>query len=126
MVKVLLLIFFAGSLSIIGNSQGINFNNKLSKINPIDLNGFSIISRFSDCGEWGGHKEKFLIKAASKDSVFCIFKIYTVDCDTAMKEGFSISQKFLKDTMFILNEQMTGSFKNYFEKMLSSKLSHRI
>ena len=124
-IKILLAIFFIAGILTNCRAQEMDLKKRLGTTLPIDLNGVKIVSRFSDCGEWGGHKEEFLIQASSKDSVFCFFKMYAVNCDTAMKEGFSVSQKLANDTTFILNNQKVSSLEKYFEGMLSLKLSYK-
>src|SRR5258706_1163319 len=43
----------------------------------------SIEARFSECGEWGGHKEKIIVNVDREQmKVFANYKVYPFNCDS--------------------------------------------
>ncbi|WP_265129399.1 hypothetical protein [Chryseobacterium oranimense] len=78
-----------------------------------------IKSRFTDCGEWGGHNE--LIKVyRSKRKMELTYIKYKVNCGKMDSSGSLIQ---IKDTTrhFILSDSQQLSLMNYFNNLMKSK-----
>lgn len=74
----LLLIFCMGVLSCNTQQQGKNNYDELISL----YDSLTLEARFSECGEWGGHREEILISNWKRDSSTLIHTIYPYKCDS--------------------------------------------
>jgi hypothetical protein len=81
-----------------------------------------IEAQYSECGEWGGHKE--MIKVFAKDTTFFAeyFK-FTTDC--SMDKYGNLSLKKEKHITCEITESDKEALRNYFHQLLSSKITER-
>jgi len=41
-----------------------------------------IEARFSECGEWSGHKEEIIVSSDRKENIYATYKISPFNCDS--------------------------------------------
>ncbi|SDY21917.1 hypothetical protein SAMN05444397_10176 [Flavobacterium aquidurense] len=85
-----------------------------------------INSRFSECGEWGGHNEK--IKVYSKErnykDYFLDYEKTKIDCDKRDKNGENIETVIFQKTIK-LDDSGKKSITDYIKRMITSKVEER-
>lgn len=84
-------------------------------------------SRFSDCGEWGGHSELIKIYRAEKKLKLTYIK-FKVDCDMRDSEGSIIQNKEFTRHVLLSNSQQLA-LMNYMNDLmkfqfLTKEISH--
>jgi hypothetical protein len=102
-----------------------------SFFDPVELGSggskgnFIIKTRFSECGEWGGHFEKIKVYAKHKSKKFYLDYIQTeVDCN--LEESSSIySQDTIVTKTIELNRSKEKAILNYLEALVKSKVTSR-
>ncbi|MPQ49314.1 hypothetical protein GCQ56_20160 [Marinifilum sp. N1E240] len=74
-------------------------NEKDNKIDffPDDISGFQeerlvfeIKAGFSECGEWGGHKEKMFITARKDKEFYLKYELWCANCDSLIEHNDSL------------------------------------
>ena len=81
-----------------------------------------IEARFSECGEWGGHKENIIITADENKKFYAAYKIFPFNCDSL---DFYYNNKNLPSIFnktIHLNEATKKSIVDYIERMRNSKI----
>jgi len=73
-----LIIFCVGILSCSTRQPGDNDCDELLSLHD----SLTLEARFSECGEWGGHREQILISNWKRDSSALIHTIYPYKCDS--------------------------------------------
>lgn len=97
------------------NSDFFDTNNKIT-----------IYSIFDECGEWGGHKEKFEIFDKDDNEFYANYIKTKVNCNN-ISENYGTS-KFQEPHIyktFKLNDFQKTEIVNYFHNLVNSKISER-
>jgi hypothetical protein len=83
-------------------------------------------AEFSECGEWGGHKEKMVIYAKSDKEFYLSYQKYKVNCDSiGAYYGTPNFQKLELEKTFKLNDINKKSISDYIQRMAKSKIEER-
>lgn len=85
----------------------------------------TIETRFTECGEWGGHKENVIIAADSSETIFALFELYPFNCDSL---SFYYKNGKLKPAVTertVLTEAKKKAVILYVDKLLEKKISER-
>jgi hypothetical protein len=81
-----------------------------------------ITARFSECGEWGGHKEEIIINADERWNTYVHYKVFPYNCDSI---NFYYSNDNLLpkiDTIINLSDRGKQSIKEYIQRLAQSKV----
>ena len=86
---------------------------------------FLINTRFSECGEWGGHLEEMKIIAKPSDSKFYLNYLKTeINCESYVEgKGFAIDTTVTKT--IALSRKSKKAILNYLEKLAVAKITSR-
>lgn len=85
----------------------------------------SIEARFSECGEWGGHKEEIIVFADSSKTFHADYRVFPYNCDSL---PFYIGNKNLKP---VISKTVTVQQKEkkaiiaYIQRLTESKINER-
>jgi len=80
-----------------------------------------IYAKFSECGEWGGHKE--IIKVYLKDTIyFANYIKYDTDCDQMDQYGI-LPLKKVTDTVVNLTKSAEDAINKYCHQLLNAKIN---
>jgi hypothetical protein len=104
-------------------------SNPLDIINKTDT--LKILIEFSDCGEWGGHRELIYLQRDSNFNVFARFKMDTVSCDRIVeRNGFGVvddrTRKTLIDTSMILGIDDKKLFSRFLQRLIELYLKKQV
>ncbi|RKD87830.1 hypothetical protein [Mangrovibacterium diazotrophicum] len=80
----------------------------------------TLIAQFSECGEFGGHKEIVDIFCNYKREYFARYKVDSIDLDCP--EGFDENSVVAKDTLFQLTLENESAIVGYLEKLFKRGL----
>lgn len=88
-------------------------------------NNLKIEARFSECGEWGGHKEDILITLNKDKRFYATYKIYPFNCDSLdyYYTNENIAPVFTKT--ILLNDTTKKSIIDYIQRLRESKITER-
>ena len=117
---ILIISVFAGSCGTSKKNPKANFMDEYQKrilVNVMGLNRLELSSSFDECGEWGGHNEKFDIYREDK----ILYAEYTediVDCKNPYDENRKIAEK----KTIRLNENHEKAIVKYLKSLLDSGL----
>nr|WP_315163850.1 hypothetical protein [uncultured Flavobacterium sp.] len=91
----------------------------------VDAN-IKINSRFSECGEWGGHNEKIKIYSKERNykDYFLDYEKTKIDCDKRDKNGKNIETVIVQKTIK-LDDSGKKSITDYIKRMITSKVEER-
>jgi hypothetical protein len=98
---------------------------------PIELGEFngtsnlSIEARFSECGEWGGHKEIIKVTADKQQTLYATYKIYPFNCDSLDYYYGNKNLTPISDRKVILDEQKKLAIINYIQRLTQSRIAQR-
>ena len=121
----LLLIFFSCSKNELNSEKNLekyDFDN-LYEVNYEDT--LYIKSKFSECGEWGGHDEVikvFLVK--ERKTMLRFERNEVIDCDIRNSKGDIVKKPNLKK-QFILSASEKKAIMSYFNQLTKSKFSEK-
>ncbi|RZM25404.1 MAG: hypothetical protein EOO88_19440 [Pedobacter sp.] len=78
-----------------------------------------VLAKFTECGEWGGHKEQSRIYREN-DSLFFDYEKFKVNCDSAVQESYRYSQAFDRGLKRIyVNARKQGIIRNFIDEMIA-------
>jgi hypothetical protein len=80
-------------------------------------------ARFSECGEFGGHKEKIILFCNYKREYFAKFTRDSIDLDCPA--NFENSAVIIKDTLFKINTQKEKIVLKYIDKLYKRALTNK-
>jgi hypothetical protein len=83
----------------------------------------TIEARFSECGEWGGHKEMINVSSANKKAYDVVYKIFPYNCDSLSYYYANDTLKPAKEIKVVLNERKEKAIINYMYRFFESKLT---
>ncbi len=94
------------------------------KLTPLEafkrsLDTLTIFAEFADCGEWGGHHEKFIIYSNWTDTLVARFTIDSVRCSEIYDKN---NRKVLIDTSFYINSKNETQISKYIQELAKMKL----
>lgn len=100
------------------NLEKYNFDN-LYEVNYQDT--LYIKSKFSECGEWGGHDEVMKVFYVKERKTMLLFeRNEVVDCDDRNSKGDIVKKPILKK-QFILSVSEKESLMNFISQLTKSK-----
>jgi hypothetical protein len=103
--------------------------------NPLDIVGsgdtLEITIEFSDCGEWGGHKEMIYLQSNKQQDIIARFIMDTVSCDKIVeKHGVGVlddnNRHLIIDTVKVLNNSDEKLFSLFFQRLLELYLKNEM
>jgi hypothetical protein len=86
----------------------------------------SIEARFSECGEWGGHKEEIVIYADSSETFHADYRVFPYNCDSL---SYYIGNKNLKPVIsktVTIQEKDKKAIIAYIQRLTQSKINERL
>ncbi len=88
-------------------------------------NNLKIEARFSECGEWGGHKEDIIITLKEDKRFYATYKIFPFNCDSLdyYYANEKIAPVFTKT--ILLNDTSKKSIINYIQRLMESKITEK-
>ncbi len=98
---------------------------------PIELGQFngtsnlSIEAKFSECGEWGGHRETINVNSDKQQILYATYNVYPFNCDSL---DYFYGNRNLNPTIVrkvILDEQKQQSIVDYVERLTRSRIAQR-
>lgn len=106
-------------------------NTPVNFFDPIeygkDIPGkLSIETRFSECGEWGGHKEEISVYADSNKVFRADYRVYPYNCDSIT---YYYGNRNLEPVMVktvALGENEKKSILDYIRRLTQSKINERL
>ncbi|BEV04648.1 hypothetical protein [Chryseobacterium gambrini] len=128
MIKNLILLFVLISLVSCSNKSQEKPNfTKYSFENILSYNNEDTIfikSKFSDCGEWGGHEELIKIYRSEDRNPKLSYTKFKVDCGVRDSRGSIIQTKMLTKDIFLSNSQQLVLMK-YMNDLMKSKFLNK-
>jgi hypothetical protein len=103
--------------------------------NPLDIvrldDTLKITIEFSDCGEWGGHKEMIYIQSNKQYDITARFIMDSVSCDKIVeKDGVGVlddkNRHILIDTVKVLNNSDEKLFSLFFQRLVELYLKNEM
>lgn len=86
----------------------------------------SIEAKFSECGEWGGHKEEIIVFADSSKTFHAGYRVFPYNCDSL---PYYIGNKNLKPivskTVTVQEKEKTAIIA-YIRRLTQSKINERL
>lgn len=102
-----------------GNKPGTLFSKDfLTGQTPI-----SIGTEFSDCGEWGGHKENILIKEDEKNILSVYYTVYPFNCDSIDYYYHNQNIRPVVNKKVIVTEKGKNAVDQYVRRLFEAKFS---
>jgi hypothetical protein len=104
---------------------------EIAFFDPLELgatnrtSNLSIETRFDECGEWGGHKEKIIVFADSAMSIYANYQVFPFNCDSL---DYYYTNQNLKPTInkkLVLSDQGKKSVSDYIQRLTQSKIAER-
>jgi hypothetical protein len=84
-----------------------------------------INARFSECGEWSGHKEKIIIYADKNGNFHAHYKVYPYNCDSLKYYYANENLKPKFDKTIALNDKGKQSIIDYIKRLTQSKITEQ-
>ncbi|MCH5715490.1 hypothetical protein [Niabella hibiscisoli] len=117
------LVFCMGVLSC--NTQQQGYNDCDEQISLYD--SLTLEARFSECGEWGGHKERIVVPHWKTDSASLTYIVYPYNCD-------SLDYYYGNDTISpaasraipLLDTDAKKALTQYMQRLVISKSNERL
>jgi len=105
--------------------------NSITFFDPIKFstqnnkNTFKIEARFSECGEWGGHKEEIIIFADTSRMFYATYKVFPFNCDSLPYYNYkeNLTPTIIKT--IVLNDTTKKSIIDYILRLTQSKITER-
>ncbi len=128
-----LLSLFACNLSTTSDKQIDEINKQNNTFfDEADLGAFGsktkllINAKFSECGEWGGHKEKMVVYSKADKEFYLDYQKYKVNCDSiGAYYGTPNFQKIELEKTIKLNNIDKKSISDYIHRIVKSKIEER-
>src|SRR6476661_6011272 len=96
-------------------------SNIFSFLELTETDSIYIVARFSECGEWGGHKEEIIIDADQNRNIYAHHKIYPYNCDSLKFYYANDNLKPKRNTTVTLTDKGKQSVRDYIQRMAQSK-----
>jgi hypothetical protein len=81
----------------------------------------SIEARFSECGEWGGHKERIIVFADTNMNIHARYLVYPYNCDS-LKFYYGNENLFpVVDTTIRVGDSEKQSLTDYLQRIMEAK-----
>lgn len=84
-----------------------------------------INARFSECGEWSGHKEEIIINADKNRNFYAHYKVYPYNCDSLKYYYANENLKPKLDKTIRLNDEGKQSIIDYIKRLTQSKITEK-
>mgnify|MGYP003634142797 CR=1 FL=1 len=122
MKKILLILIisvFIGSCENSERKTKTNFDELQERVlgNVMGLNRLELTASFDECGEWGGHDEKFDIYRENK-TLYAEYVEDIIDCSNL----YNGKRKIAKRIRFLLNENHEKAIVKYLKSLLETGL----
>jgi hypothetical protein len=101
---------------------------KTSFFDPFEFskaNSLLISARFSECGEWSGHKEEIIIDADKNGNFHAHYKVYPYNCDSLKYYYANENLKPKFDKTIELNDKRKQSIIDYIKRLTQSKITEQ-
>jgi hypothetical protein len=105
--------------------NSITFFDPIKFSAPYIKNTFKIEARFSECGEWGGHKEEIFIFADSSRIFYATYKVFPFNCDSLPYYDYKENLTPTINKTIVLNETTKKSIIDYILRLTQSKITER-
>jgi hypothetical protein len=99
---------------------------------PIELGEFngtsnlSIEAKFSECGEWGGHREVIKVNSDKQQILYATYNVYPFNCDSLNYYYGNRNLNPIINRKVILDEQKKQSIIDYVERLTRSRIVQRL
>jgi hypothetical protein len=106
-------------------------NAKVPFFDPIALgamdqtSNISIEARFSECGEWGGHKEKLIVFADTSMNIHVRYLVYPYNCDSLKFYYGNENLNPVVDTTMTVGDIEKRSLSEYLQRITQAKIAER-
>ena len=107
------------------NKESIVFFDPIELGSTNQLSNLKIEARFSECGEWGGHKEEIIVSSDRKENISATYNIYPFNCDSL---DYYYGKNDLTPTSsktILLNEKTKKAIVDYIHRLTQSKIAER-
>jgi hypothetical protein len=86
----------------------------------------NITATFSECGEWGGHREnlRIYVKPSDKKNYYLDYLKTNINCDERDEKGYNIEKIVVQKTIK-LNDSNKTSITEYIKRTIDSKVEER-
>lgn len=101
----------------------------LTFFEPIELGAYNnkenltITARFSECGEWGGHKEVITIYSDEKHIFHAHYLKYPFNCDSMPYPSYERNIKSNFDKEIVLSSKDKKAITDYLHRLIQSKIT---
>lgn len=125
-ITYIILLFTFASCNKKINESIIQRNNNIGFFDPIifDSEGLNVTlnlsAQFSECGEFGGHKELMKIYTNQKKEFYLDYKKFGIDCRNLSENHDLVFSKTLE-----INEENKKSIVEYIHRMIDAKIRER-
>jgi hypothetical protein len=87
--------------------------------------GLSIETRFSECGEWGGHKEEVLVYADSTQRFHADYQVFPYNCDSLPFYLANDNREPIISKSIIVQQKAKKAIISYIQRLIQSKTNER-
>ena len=99
------------------------YSNIFSFLELSKTDSIYIAARFSECGEWGGHKEEIIIDADQNRNIYVHHKIYPYNCDSLEFYYANDNLEPSFNTTVSLTDEGRQSIRDYIQRLTQSKIN---
>lgn len=86
----------------------------------------SIEAEFSECGEWGGHKEQIIVFADSSKKFHANYRVFPYNCDSIPYYFGNKNLKPVVSKTVTVQEKEKASIIAYVQRLTESKINERL
>lgn len=109
--------------NIAGNPDSIFFFKASELGGNLSDRPFIIAARFTECGEWGGHREFIRIFTDEQSNFHARYLKFPVNCDSIVEQEYRNRLKPVFDKEIILNAKNKQSINDYLLRLTRSKIT---
>ncbi|NTS43059.1 hypothetical protein HRG84_19395 [Flavisolibacter sp. BT320] len=131
-LSILILLLFQAIFTSCNRAKNNTYQaRKVDFFDPIALGATSktdnllIEARFSECGEWSGHKEKIIVYADSTGNIHALYQLFPYNCDSLQYYygNEDISPIIEKDQ--IVGDREKQAISEYIQGLTQAKMTER-
>jgi hypothetical protein len=135
-MRIFFILFFfsviVGCLSCKEGTRSTRQNTNISFFDPMEFGAtnpagrLSIEARFSECGEWGGHKEEVIIYADSTERFHADYRVFPYNCDSLPFYLANYNVRPIVSKSIIVQENEKKAIIGYIQRLIQSKINERL
>jgi hypothetical protein len=113
------------------STRAVRQNTEVSFFDPMEFGAvnnsgrLSIETRFSECGEWGGHKEQITVYADSNKTFHADYRVFPFNCDSLPYYVGNENPKLVINKTVDVHDKQKKAIIEYIARLTQSKINER-